>query len=399
MDVLVINCGSSSLKYQLLDMNTENVIAKGLCDRIGIEGSTIKHSLPDGRSCFLEDYVKNHSDAFDHVLKLLTEGELAVIKDVSEINAVGHRVVHGGSKFTQSCLITEEVIKGIEDVSKFAPLHNPAHIMGIRSAIEIMGDSIPQVAVFDTAFHQTMPEKAYMYGTPYEFYEEYGVRRYGFHGSSHRIVSQKTAEMLGKNIEDLKIVICHLGNGSSICAVDGGKSVDTSMGFSPLPGLLMGTRCGDVDPTVVGYMSDTLGKTGHEIVDMLNKQAGLLSISGLSSDNRDVQDAAEKGNKRAQLAMDMLDYQIVKYIGAYAAAMCGLDAIVFTGGIGENDNIHRANVAKHFEFMGVKIDEAKNNSRGTMDLTAEGARVHTLVIETNEELMIARDTLQLAVKK
>ncbi len=399
MDILVINCGSSSLKYQLLDMSTEEVIAKGLCDRIGMDGSTVKHSLPDGRSCLVEETVIDHADAFDHVLALLTKGELSVIKDISEISAVGHRVVHGGSKFTKSCIVTDEVLKEIRDVSIFAPLHNPAAVTGIKSAIKVMGEAMPQIAVFDTAFHQTMPEKAYMYGTPYEYYEKYGIRRYGFHGSSHRIVSQKTADMLGKKVEDLKMVICHLGNGSSICAVDRGKSVDTSMGFSPLPGLLMGTRCGDLDPTIIGYMGDVLGVSGHDIVTDLNKKGGLLGVSGVSSDNRDVQDAAEGGNARAQLALDMLDYQIVKYIGGYAAAMGGIDAIVFTGGIGENDGNHRKNVASYLGFLGVKIDEEANNSRGTKNLTAKDATVSMLVIETNEELMIARDTLELVKHK
>ncbi len=398
MIILVINCGSSSLKYQLLDMQTQTLLAKGLCERIGHDGSCIKHKLADGRHCLLSDPLHDHSEALDRVIKLFDEGEYAVINDIKDIAAVGHRVVHGGSKFTASCIITEEVVEEIEDVSDFAPLHNPAAIMGIRGAQKVMDASVPHVAVFDTAFHQTMPQKAFMYGIPYDYYEQFGMRRYGFHGSSHRFVSQKAAQMLGKNIEDLKMVVCHLGNGSSICAIDGGKSVDTSMGLSPLPGLLMGTRSGDLDPTIVSFIAEKLDIDVAEVITLLNSRSGLLGISGVSGDNRDVRDSAESGEKRSQLALDMLDYQIVKYVGAYAAAMNGLDAIIFTGGIGENDSNHRASVTSYLGFMGVEIDQEKNNSRGTMDITAKGAKVSTLVVETNEELMIALDTEALASK-
>ncbi len=398
MIVLVINCGSSSLKYQLLDMDKEQVLAKGLCERIGQDGSKIKHNVSDGRECIINEHLNDHSDALDHVIKLLDEGDYAVIKDISEIAAVGHRVVHGGSEFTASTIITEETIKEIEFVSDFAPLHNPAAVMGIRGAIKVIGDKIPQVAVFDTAFHQTMPEKAFMYGVPFDFYKHYGVRRYGFHGSSHRFVSQKAAQMLGKNIEDLKMVICHLGNGSSICAVDGGKSVDTSMGFSPLPGLLMGTRSGDLDPTIIGYIAEKQNISAFEVISLLNSRSGILGVSGVSADNRDVSEAAHKGNKRAQLALDMLDYQIIKYIGAYAAAMNGLDCLVFTGGIGENDSRHRETVTSNLSFLGLEIDKEKNQGRGTNNVSAEGSKIATLVIETNEELMIALDTVELAKK-
>ncbi len=396
MVILVINCGSSSLKYQLLNMDNEKVMAKGLCERIGQEGSRIKHNVSDGKECIINENLKDHSDALDHVIKLLDQGEYAVINDINEIAAVGHRVVHGGAEFTASSIVTEEVIQEIEYVSDFAPLHNPAAIMGIRGAIKVMGDKIPQVAVFDTAFHQTMPEKAYMYGVPFDFYKHYGVRRYGFHGSSHRFVSQKAAQMLGKDIKDLKMVICHLGNGSSLCAVNGGESVDTTMGFSPLPGLLMGTRSGDLDPTVIGFISEKLNIPAFEVTSILNSRSGLLGISGVSADNRDIREAAQKGNKRAQLALDMLDYQIIKYIGAYAAAMNGIDAVVFTGGIGENDYYHRESVTDSLSFLGLKIDKEKNKSRGTNNVTAEGAKVATLIVETNEELMIAIDTLEIA---
>ncbi len=395
MIVLVINCGSSSLKYQLIDMEKEQVLAKGLCERIGQNGSKIKHNVSDGRECILNNQLKDHSDALNEVIKLLDEGDYAIIKDISEIAAVGHRVVHGGAEFTASTIITEETIQEIEYVSDFAPLHNPAAVMGIRGALKVMGDKIPQVAVFDTAFHQTMPEKAYMYGVPFDFYKHHGVRRYGFHGSSHRFVSQKAAQMLGKNIEDLKMVVCHLGNGSSICAINGGQSVDTSMGFSPLPGLLMGTRSGDLDPTIIGYISEKQNISAFEVISLLNNRSGILGISGVSADNRDVSEAAHEGNKRAQLALDMLDYQIIKYIGSYAAAMNGLDCVVFTGGIGENDSRHRENVTDSLTFLGLEIDKEKNKERGTNNITAEGSKVAALVIETNEELMIALDTVEL----
>ncbi len=397
MIVLVINCGSSSLKYQLLNMESETVLAKGLCERIGHDGSCIKHKLEDGRHCLLSEPLHDHSEALDKVIKLLDEGELAVINDISDISAVGHRVVHGGAKFTASCIITEEVVDEIEEVSDFAPLHNPAAIMGIKGAQKVLGD-VPHVAVFDTAFHQTMPQKAFMYGIPYDYYERFGMRRYGFHGSSHRFVSQKAAQMVGKDIKDLKMVVCHLGNGSSICAIDGGKSVDTSMGLSPLPGLLMGTRSGDLDPTIVSFMSEKLEINVAEVITLLNSRSGLLGISGLSGDNRDVRENADKGDARSRLAIDMLDYQIIKYVGAYAAAMNGIDVLIFTGGIGENDSEHRATIVNALSFLGTKLDEESNNSRGTKNISAPDAKVISLVVETNEELMIALDTQELASK-
>ncbi len=398
MIILVINCGSSSLKYQLLDMETETVLAKGLCERIGHDGSCIKHKLADGRHCLISDPLKDHSEALDKVIQLFDEGEFAVINDISDIAAVGHRVVHGGAKFTASCIITEEVVEEIEEVSDFAPLHNPAAIMGIKGAQKVMGKEVPHVAVFDTAFHQTMPQKAFMYGIPYDYYERFGMRRYGFHGSSHRFVSQKAAQMVDKDIKDLKMVVCHLGNGSSICAIDGGKSVDTSMGLSPLPGLLMGTRSGDLDPTIVSFMAEKLEIDVAEVITLLNSRSGLLGISGVSGDNRDVRESADKGDSRSRLAIDMLDYQIIKYVGSYAAAMNGLDLLVFTGGIGENDSEHRSVIANSLSFLGAAIDEEKNNSRGTKNISADGAKVKTLVVETNEELMIALDTQELASK-
>ncbi len=340
MKVLVINCGSSSLKYQLIDMDGEKVLCKGLCERIGMESSMITHEA-NGHKATTPAIFPTHTEAFAEVVKKMTTGEGKCINDVSEIDAIGHRVVHGGEKFKESCLITDEVIETIRELSPLAPLHNPAGILGIEAARKVFGN-IPMVAVFDTAFHSTMPPKAYMYAIPYEYYEKYGVRRYGFHGTSHKYVAHKAAEYLEEPIERLKLITCHLGNGSSIAAVDQGKVVDTSMGMTPLAGLMMGTRCGDLDPSVVNYLKYTLNITGHELDEILNKKSGLLGISGVSSDKRDVEEAAAAGNKRAQLASDMLNYQIKKTVGAYIAAMGGVDAIVFTGGIGEHDAIARA---------------------------------------------------------
>ena len=395
MKVLVINCGSSSLKYQLIDMDGEAVLCKGLCERIGIEGSKIVHKA-HGKEWEEEVPFPTHTEAFMKVVEMMTTGEGAVVKDKSEISAIGHRVVQGAEFFTKSEIVTDAIIDKIEEIAPLAPVHNMAHVQGLRSAKAVFGASVPNVVVFDTTFHQTMPPKAYMYGVPYEMYEKYSIRRYGAHGTSHRYVSMAAAKYLGRN--DLKMVTCHLGNGSSITAVENGKCIDTSMGLTPLAGVLMGTRCGDVDPSVVTYMEQKLGIHGQEMADYLNKNSGLLGISGVSSDKRDVENAAKEGNKRAQLAEDMLNYQIKKYIGAYSAAMGGLDCIVFTGGIGENDAALRTAVCENMEYLGVApVDPEKNKMRGLdiNDISGEGSRVKVLVICTNEELMIARDTKEL----
>ena len=391
MKILVINCGSSSLKYQLIDMTDESVLCKGLCERIGIDGSKITHKAKGGEWS-QEVPFPTHTEAFMKVVEMMTTGEGAVVADKSEISAIGHRVVQGAEFFTKSEIVTDAIIDKIEEIAPLAPVHNMAHVQGLRSAKKVFGADVPNVVVFDTTFHQTMPPKAYMYGVPYEMYEKYAIRRYGAHGTSHRYVSMAAAKYLGR--DDLKMVTCHLGNGSSISAVKNGKCIDTSMGLTPLAGVLMGTRCGDVDPSVVTYMEQKLGFHGQEMADYLNKQSGLLGISGVSSDKRDVTSAAEAGNERAKLACDMLNYQIKKYVGAYAAAMGGLDCIVFTGGIGENDGGVRAAVCEDMEFLGVKIDLEKNKQRGAdiIDISADDSRVKVLMVCTNEELMIARDT-------
>ena len=398
MKVLVINCGSSSLKYQLIDMDGEKVLCKGLCERIGMESSMITHEA-NGTKATTPAIFPTHTEAFAEVVKKMTTGAGKCINDVSEIDAIGHRVVHGGEKFKSSCLITDEVINTLRELSPLAPLHNPAGILGIEAARKVFGN-IPMVAVFDTAFHSTMPPKAYMYAIPYEYYEKYGVRRYGFHGTSHRYVSKTAAEYLGKKPEELKIVTCHMGNGSSIAAVDGGKVLDTTMGMTPLSGLIMGTRSGDMDPSIPGFIENATGMTPAEFDAVMNKKSGFLGISGVSSDKRDLDAAAESGNERAKLANDMLIYQVKKYIGGYAAAMGGLDCLVFCGGIGENDEGVRAGVCRDMEFLGIQIDEEKNNTRGQdiLDLTVPGAKVKVLVICTNEELMIARDTKEIVEK-
>ena len=393
MKVLVINCGSSSLKYQLIDMDTEKVLCKGLCERIGMDGSKITHKANGGK-WEVETPFPSHTEAFAKVVEMMTTGEGKVIDDVSEINAIGHRGVHGGEKFRESCLVTDEVIKVYEELSPLAPLHNPAGVLGLRAARQVFGEAMPNVIVFDTAFHATMPPKAYMYALPYEYYEKYGVRRYGFHGTSHRYVSLTAAQYLGKKPEELKMVTCHLGNGSSITAVDGGKVLDTSMGMTPLPGLIMGTRCGDIDPSIPGYIMNRTGMSAADFDVVMNKKSGLEGVSGVSSDKRDIENASAAGNERAKLASDMLNYQIKKFIGGYAAAMGGLDCVVFTGGIGENDDYVRSEVCKNMEFLGIAIDPEKNSVRGKdiNDITAEGGRVKVLVVCTDEELMIARDT-------
>ncbi len=399
MKVLVVNAGSSSMKYQLFDMSNESMIAKGNCERIGLDGK-ISHKTADGREYTANIPMPTHAEAFDSLVFALTKSEAKVIDDLSEISAVGHRIVQGGSIFKESCIVTEKVIEDIESLIPLAPLHNAAHALGIRACIKALGKDIPQVVVFDTAFHSTMPEKAYIFGVPYEYYEKYAVRRYGFHGTSHRYVSHRCAELEGKDIKDMKIVTCHLGNGSSIAAVDGGKVVDTSMGLTPLDGIIMGTRSGTLDPSVVTFIAEKEGLTPAEMSDYLNKKCGSFGISGVSNDNRDITEAAEAGNKRAQLSLDILHYQIAKYIGSYATAMHGLDAIVFTGGIGENNYITRELVSDYFDFMGVKLNKefnkANNKIKGKdIKISAPDSKIAVYAISTNEELVIARDTVAL----
>ena len=394
MKVLVINAGSSSLKYQLIDMETEAVLAKGLCERIGIDGH-LKHTpLVGGKPVFNEDIaLPTHSEAIAAVIDKLTSEEYGVVKSMSEIDAVGHRVVHGGEKFACSVRITDEVMKALEDCTPFAPLHNPANITGINACTAVMGKDVPQVAVFDTAFHQTMPAKAFTYAVPYEYYKNDGIRRYGFHGTSHRYVSARCAELMGKPIEELKLISCHMGNGSSICAIDGGKSVDTSMGFTPLVGLPMGTRCGDLDPGVMQFIMNKYGMNIDEMLNVLNKKSGVLGISGVSSDFRDLDKAAEEGNERAQLALDMFHYWVAKVVGSYVAAMNGVDAIIFTAGVGENSSYTRAAICEYFGYLGVKIDPEANAKRGQdIMISTPDSKVKVYVLPTNEELVIARDT-------
>ena len=400
MKILVINCGSSSLKYQLMDMSDLSVLCKGVIERIGmtINGGEKNVSVKvNGQKFEYDKELPTHTDAFNEVKYILCESEHKVIDSMKEIDAVGHRIVQGGDIYTHSVLVDETVVENLRKLSPLAPLHNPGHIQGYEACKAVVGPDVPQVVVFDTAFHSTMPPKAYMYAVPYEWYEKYGVRRYGFHGTSHFYVSHRCADKMGKPIEDLKLITCHLGNGSSIAAVDQGKVVDTSMGMTPLAGLMMGTRCGDLDPSVVNYLKYTLNITGHQLDEILNKKSGLLGVSGVSSDKRDVEAAAAAGNPRAQLASDMLNYQIKKTIGSYIAAMGGVDAIVFTGGIGEHDADSRAKICHHMDWLGIRVDTDKNanahkQNKDVVEITAWGAKVRTLVIETNEELMIARDT-------
>ena len=403
MKILVINCGSSSLKYQLMDMSDLSVLCKGVIERIGmtINGGEKNVSVKvNGQKFEYDKELPTHTDAFNEVKHILCESEHKVIDSMKEIDAVGHRIVQGGDIYTHSVLVDETVVENLRKLSPLAPLHNPGHIQGYEACKAVVGPDVPQVVVFDTAFHSTMPPKAYMYAIPYEYYEKYGVRRYGFHGTSHKYVAHKAAEYLEEPIERLKLITCHLGNGSSIAAVDQGKVVDTSMGMTPLAGLMMGTRCGDLDPSVVNYLKYTLNITGHELDEILNKKSGLLGISGVSSDKRDVEEAALHGNKRAQLASDMLNYQIKKVVGSYIAAMGGVDAIVFTGGIGEHDEIARAKVCHHMDWLGIRIDTEKNKHPvgDVCEITAWGAKVRTLVIATDEELMIARDTKEVLEK-
>ena len=398
MKIFVVNAGSSSLKYQLIDMENEKVLAKGLCERIGVSGA-ISHKTADGRAYAAETPMPTHSEAFEAVVYALTKSEAKVIDSFDEISAIGHRIVQGGSVFPNSCLVTPEVIDKIEELGALAPLHNPAHVLAIRACIKTFGDKIPQVVVFDTSFHQTMPPKAYMYPLPYEYYEKYGVRKYGAHGTSHRFVSDRVAALENKPKKDIKIITCHLGNGCSITAVKDGVCADTSMGFTPLDGFMMGTRSGTLDPSALTYIAEKEHLTPEDVNTICNKKSGMLGISGVSNDNRDICAAAESGNERAQLAIEMQRYEILKFVGSYIAAMNGVDAIAFTGGIGENDPDLRKYVCDNLTFVGVDIDEDKNKLRGEeIKISTPKSRVNVYVIPTNEELAIARDTLAIISK-
>ena len=397
MKILVVNCGSSSLKYQLIDMETEAVMAKGNFERIGQKGSFLTHKVGDEKHVIEKD-VKNHEEAIKIVLAQLTNEEYGVISSLKEIDAIGHRIVHGGEKFTKSVIVDDSVIKGIEEAIAFAPLHNPAHLQGIYACQKEL-PGVPNVVVFDTAFHQTMPEKAYIYAIPYEYYEKYKIRKYGAHGTSHRFISKRVAELMNKPIEDLKIITCHLGQGASLCAVDGGKSIDTSMGLTPLAGVPMGSRSGDIDPTVVTFLMEKENLTAQEVNTLLNKKSGKLGLSGISCDDRDIEAAIKEGNQRAKLAIDNFEYQVAGYIGRFAVQMKGVDAIVFAGGIGENGIDARKEICEYLEFMGGKIDDEKNNCRGKeAEISTPDSKIKVFVVPTNEELMIARDTMEIVSK-
>ena len=396
MKIFVVNAGSSSLKYQLIDMENEQVLCKGLCERIGVEGSCISHKAADGGVYETETPMPTHAEAFEAVVFAMTKSDAKVIDSFDEVGAIGHRIVQGGSKYKGSCVITDEVLKDIEAYSELAPLHNPANVLGVKACIKTFGAEKPQVAVFDTSFHQTMPAKAYVFPIPYKYYTDYGVRKYGAHGTSHWFVSDRCAEIMGKDKKDIKIITCHLGNGCSISAVNGGECVDTSMGFTPLDGFMMGTRTGTLDPSAVTYIAEKENLSPADINRIFNKESGILGVSGVSNDNRDVVAAAKEGNERAQLALDMQRYQILKFIGSYAAAMNGVDAIVFTGGIGENDATLRKEVCANLGFLGAFIDDEANAKRGENKISTEDSKVAIYVIPTNEELAIARDTLALA---
>lgn len=394
MKILVINCGSSSLKYQLIDMQTEDALASGLVERIGIEGSILTQKVPGKDKYIIESPMSDHKDAIKFVLEALVHTTNGVIKDMAEITAVGHRVVHAGEKYSTSVLITDEVMTALEDCIKLAPLHNPPNIIGINACKALMPDT-PMVAVFDTAFHQTMPKEAYTYALPYELYAKNRIRRYGFHGTSHKYVSDEAAKLLNKDIKDVKIITCHLGNGASVTAIKNGVSVDTSMGFTPLEGLVMGTRCGDIDPAIIKYLNEELNLSIKEIDNILNKKSGLTGLSGVSSDFRDITTAIREGNERASLAFNVFCYRVKQYIGSYIAAMNGVDAVIFTAGVGENVALVRETIAGNLDFFGIKLDKAKNNVHGTVEISAEDSKVKVFVIPTNEELVIARDTKEL----
>lgn len=394
MKVLVINCGSSSLKYQLIDSETEVALAVGLCERIGIDGR-LNHTPNGGEKVVIEQAMPDHEVAIRMVLDALTNENYGVIKNLDEIDAIGHRLVHGGEKFTKSVIIDDEVIAGVEECSPLAPLHNPANLIGVRACQAIM-PGVPNIGVFDTAFHQTMEPVAYMYGLPYEYYEKYKVRRYGFHGTSHSFVSKRAIQMLNLYPDNSKIIVCHLGNGSSISAVKNGKVVDTSMGMTPMEGLVMGTRCGDMDPTIVEYLAHSLNKSLEEVMVILNKKSGVLGISGVSSDFRDLDKASNEGNERAKLAVEVFSYRTAKYIGSYIAAMNGVDAIVFTAGLGENNIVVREQVLNHFGYMGITLDKEANQIRGEEKIiSTPDSKVTVAVIPTNEELAIAHETVAL----
>lgn len=398
MKILVVNAGSSSLKYQLLDMKDESVIAKGNCDRIGIDGH-LSAKTGDGRQIEEDCNFPTHTEAFEKLVEVLTSGETKVIDSMSEISAVGHRIVQGAEIFKETCLVTDEVIDQIDSLAELAPVHNHPHALALRACKAVIPAGTPQVVVFDTAFHSTMPRKAYLYGLPYECYTDLHVRKYGFHGTSHRFVSGELARVMGKPIEELKIVSCHLGNGSSITAINGGKSVDTSMGFTPLDGLVMGTRCGSVDPSAVDYVEKKMGFTPDQMTEYMNKKSGFLGLSGIGSDNRDIQAAASEGNDRALIVSEIFAYQIKKFIGSYTAVMNGLDAVIFTGGIGENAPEVRAAACSNLDILGIHIDAEKNLCRGILkEISTDDSKTKVYVIPTNEELLIARDTLALVTK-
>ena len=395
MNILVINCGSSSLKFQLIDMTTEAVQAKGLCERIGIDGSRIVYTPAGGEKMTIESPMPTHTEAIQFVIDALTDADTGVVKSLDEIGAVGHRVVHGGEKFAKSVVVTPEVKAAIAECNDLAPLHNPANLIGIEACESLMPGT-PQVVVFDTAFHQTMPEKAYMYGLPYEYYEKYKVRRYGFHGTSHSFVSKRVAEIVGKPYNATKTIVCHLGNGASVSAVLNGESVDTSMGLTPLEGLVMGTRSGDIDPAIMEFIAKKENLDIAGIMNVLNKKSGVEGVSGVSSDFRDLEAAAKAGNKRAELAIDVFAYRVAKYVGAYTAAMNGVDNIVFTAGIGENCALVRTKVCSYLGYLGITIDEEANGKRGEeIVISTPDSKVKVLVVPTNEELAIARETVAL----
>ena len=395
MNILVINCGSSSLKFQLIDMTTEAVQAKGLCERIGIDGSRIVYTPAGGEKMTIESPMPTHTEAIKLVLDCLTNAEYGVIKSLKEINAVGHRVVHGGEKFASSTIITDEVIKVIEECNELAPLHNPANLIGINVCRELM-PGVPMVGVFDTAFHQTMPKKAYLYGLPIKAYTDYKIRRYGFHGTSHSFVSKRVAEFLGKPVEDLKTIVCHLGNGASICAVDGGKSVDTSMGFTPLAGLVMGTRSGDIDPAILEYYANKEGLTLSEVTTVLNKKSGMEGLTGGKSDFRDLEEGYEAGDQACIDAIEVFCYNVARFVGAYAASLNGVDVIAFTAGIGENSGFVRGKICEYLGYLGITIDAEQNSKRGEdIIISTPDSKVTVCVIPTNEELAIMRETVAL----
>lgn len=400
MKILVINAGSSSLKYQLIDMDNEQMLAKGNCEKIGLPMGIFGHKTADGRERHIEVEMKNHTEAFQQVKNALLDSEVGVIKELSEVSAIGHRIVQGGALFSESVLVDEKVIEGIESLIPLAPLHNGAHVQGIRACINVFGADVPEVVVFDTAFHSTMPEKAYMFAIPYEYYEKYKIRRYGFHGTSHRYVSHRLAELEGKDLKDMKVITCHIGNGSSITAIKDGKVIDTSMGLTPLDGFMMGTRTGTLDPSVVTFIAEQENLSPQELSDLFNKKSGLLGISGVSSDDRDVSKAEREGNPRAILAHAMLVYQIQKFVGQYIAALNGVDAIVFTAGLGENQDKLRAGVCSAFSFLGLKVDYDLNAEihGAEAKISTEDSKVAVYVIPTNEELVIARDTKAIVEK-